>query len=463
MPKGTARPPPMDLDAERAVLGSMLLEGEAAGLAIERLVPEDFYRAAHRDIFKALCSICDRGEAPDQLILRDYLEERHCLEDIGGADYLHELAVAVPSAANIERYAKIVWERSLARKLINASTATLREARDGGIIEDLLRRAQARMSEVTTEASNSEPVTLKEIMGEAYAALADRRQHPAEITGLPTGLWKLDDITSGLQPSDSIILAARTSIGKTSLALSIMQNMLSEDPPRRILLFTLEMSKKVVAERLLSMRSQVPFKKLKTGMVSDDDWQRVDDVITELTGLPLFIDATPGISLAQIRMKARRMRDLKGIEFIVIDYVQLITAPSAKTREREVALISGGLKELAADMGIPILFLAQLRRPADDRRDARPKLSDLRESGALEQDADVVMLLHRETHVDGTGSPKATLYIAKQRNGETGSIALDFRGPFMQYVSGEKATAPVEDRESESEPIGQMGLPKGDR
>ncbi len=435
----SARVPPQDIEAERATLGAMLLEGEAAGLAIEKLMPVDFYRAAHSKIFGSICEICDEGQDPDELVVREALEAKGILEEVGGSDYIHELATSVPSAANLERYAGIVKERAVARKLINACTASLREAETGGDISDILDRAEQRMYEVAGDRTTDEVSEIRAILVEEFAALEYRKDHPGFLTGLPTGFESLDKMTGGLQKSDLIILAARPSVGKSALALTFLDSIsCGLDDRQPTLMFTLEMSKKLVALRMLSARSGVGFYGLRTGFFSNAAWQDIiDRGMGVLNDAPLFIDSTPAIGAAQLRAKARRMKSKHDIKLVIVDYLQLMTSPSVagRNREREVAMISGSLKALARELDIPVLAVSQLRRPSEERRDKQPELMDLRESGALEQDADVVMLLHRDRREDGTYGASAILNVAKQRNGPTGPVYLRFQGEIMRFVS----------------------------
>jgi replicative DNA helicase len=430
-----ARVPPQDIEAERATLGAMLLEGEAASIAVEKLVPQDFYRAAHRTIYQNICEIYDEGQQPDELVLRERLEAKGVLEEVGGVDYLHELATAVPSAANVERYAEIVRERAVARKLINACTASLREAEGGGNIGDILDGAEQRMYEVAGDRVTEDITAIEEILVEEVAALEIRHKNPRDLTGLDTGLPGLNERTSGLQKSDFIILAARPSVGKTALCLRFIDAMSCGSKKREpVLLFTLEMSKQQVGLRMLSARSGVDFHELRTGFFGNDKW---DDILEKgmgaLNEAPVFIDDTAAIGAMQLRAKARRMKSKHDVKLVIIDYLQLMAGPRAQSREREVAMISGALKALARELEIPVLALSQLRRPSQDRQDPRPQLTDLRESGALEQDADLVLLLDRDRREDGTYANTGVLTIAKQRNGPTGSVYLNFDGKTMRF------------------------------
>lgn len=431
----TARVPPQDIDAERAVLGAMLLEGEAAGLALGALVATDFYREAHRIIFSALGAMCLAGGIPDELLLRAHLEASDKLEEIGGADYIHELAMSVPSAANIERYAKLVREKSIARMLINASTATLSEARDAGDIHEVVDRGHARMTEVALKASGSSEqgvVRIGDLLQENFTELKRRHEHPNKVWGLATGLRAFDYQTGGLHPGSLCILAAKSGIGKTAMLLTWFDFIISGK--NACLLFSLEMRRQEINNRLISMRSGLSFGALMSGNFGEQAWSKIVSVNADLQDAPLFIDDTPAVSLAQIHAKARQAKAQHDIQVIGIDYVQILTAPKAQSRAGEVAALSGGLKKLARELDIPVILLSQFRKGKPGEEGRRPSLEDLKETSALRQDADVVVILHRKTEGDEGYSNETRLDIAKQRNGPTGAKTITFRPERMKFV-----------------------------
>ncbi|MHC4201647.1 MAG: replicative DNA helicase [Planctomycetota bacterium] len=432
------RVPPQNLEAESATLGSMLLDGEAAGLAAERLVPDDFYRTANRHIFQTACEIYDAGQQPDELVLRERLLSKGLLEETGGSEYIHSLASSVPSAANLDRYVRIVKEKAILRKLISATTTILREADDSTEVEDLLDRAEQRIFDVASQRGYTDVVEIKDILKEELEDIERRMKSPGLITGLPTGFTELDQMTGGLQRSDLVILAARPSVGKTSLALNWVEYLgCNEDQPA--LVFSLEMSRSQVAKRLLCSHCEVAYHKLRSGDLENDFQKIVDKGMAPLSEAPILIDDTAAISAMELRAKARRMKSRHDIKLVVVDYLQLMRGPSSRTdnREREVARISSALKALGRELRIPVLALSQLRRGAEERRGGKPQLADLRESGALEQDADVVMLLHRDREEEGALSNDAVLNVAKQRNGPTGVVRLRYRPQYMRFAESD--------------------------
>jgi len=434
---GTAeRIPPQDIEAEAATLGAMLLEGEAAGLVLEQLAPEDFYRSAHREIFLAVRDIYAADHQADVILLRDYLKDKGKLEEVGGTEYIHSLATAVPSAANVEGYAKIVKDKAVARNLISAATSILRDAEGAADVADILDSAEQRICSIANLRGTSEVVDLMTLLDKEFPNIERRANHPGLVTGVPTNITKLDHMTGGLQNSDLVILAARPSIGKTALALNWVRHAACEEG-KPVLLFSLEMSKQQVALRLLSSYCKVAFTKLRSGEGLKGELPKIiDQGMGMLREAPILIDDTPSISSMELRAKARRLKSRKDIQMVVIDYLQLMRGPQSRNdnREREVAQISMGLKALGRELNIPVLALSQLNRGIEGRRAGKPQLSDLRESGALEQDADVVMLLHRSRDENNdTLLNEATLNVAKQRNGPTGVVALEYTPQHMLF------------------------------
>jgi len=430
----TERIPPQDIEAEVAALGSMLLDAEAAGIAAEQLKETDFYRSAHQILFKAICELYDAGQQPDVVVLRESLQKQGLLKDVGGTEYISSLVSAVPSAANLERYAAIVKEKALTRSLIEACTSTLREAEGGEDVREVLDRAEQRIFNVASLRGASDVVHLRDVLQMEFEALLKRRETPGLMTGIPTGFTELNELTGGFQKSDFVILAARPSVGKTALSLNLVRHMACVENAGA-LVYSLEMSKQQVGLRLLCSHCSLDFRKLRGGFVSDE---ALNDIINHGMGplreAPIFIDDTPGIGIMELRAKTRRLKAHHDIGIVVVDYLQLMRGPREDSREREVAVISGGLKALARELDIPVLALSQIRRAAEDRAGGRPQLADLRESGSLEQDADMVMILHRDRNEDGSWNTEATLTIAKQRNGPTGSIALYYKQDNMRFA-----------------------------
>jgi replicative DNA helicase len=411
----------------------MLLEGEAAGLVLERLAPEDFYRSAHREIFLAVRDIYVADRQADVVLLRDHLSGKGKLEEVGGTEYIHSLATAVPSAANVEGYAKIVKDKAIARSLISAATSILRDAEGATDVSDLLDDAEQRIYSVASRRGATDVVDLMTLLDEEFPNLERRANTPGLVTGVPTNIPRLDHITGGLQKSDLVILAARPSVGKTSLALNwVMNAACREKMP--VLLFSLEMSKQQVALRLLCSYCRVSFTKLRSGEGLKEELTKIiDKGMGKLRESPILIDDTPSISAMELRAKARRMKSQKDIQMVVVDYLQLMRGPRSDSREREVAQISMALKALGRELRVPVLALSQLRRASEDRREGKPQLSDLRESGALEQDADVVMLLHRPRDENGALTNETILNVAKQRNGPTDILQLTYTPQFMLF------------------------------
>jgi len=428
------RIPPQDIEAEIATLGSMLIEGEAAGIVLEQLEAEDFYRSAHQEIFRAVRDIYAADHQADVILLRDYLTGKGTLEKVGGTEYIHSLATAVPSAANVEGYAKIVKDKALARGLISTATSILRDAEGASNVAELLDSAEQRIYSIASERSTSDVTNLMALLDEEFPKLEKRAKNPGMVTGVPTNITKLDHMTGGLQDSDLVILAARPSIGKTALALNWVRHAACEEG-KPVLLFSLEMSKQQVALRLLSSYCKVNYTRLRSGEELLSDIPKIAEKgMGMLREAPIFIDDTPSISSMELRAKARRLKSRKGIEMVVIDYLQLMRGPKADSREREVAQISMGLKALGRELKVPVLALSQLNRGIEGRRAGKPQLSDLRESGAIEQDADVVMLLHRSRdETNDTLLNEATLNVAKQRNGPTGVVTLQYTPQHMIF------------------------------
>jgi len=428
------RLPPQNVEAEKATLGAMLLEGEAAGLAAESLSPDEFYRSEHQTIFRAICEVYDAGTRPDELTVCEHLSKQGLLEQVGGQEYIHSLVMSVPSAANLERYARIVKEKALARSLIAACTAILRDTEEGTDIQEVLDRSEQRIFECASRRGAADVVEIKDILQEELAALEARIKNPGAMTGLRTHFRDLDEMTGGFQKGDFLILAARPSVGKTALALTFMEHVSCDDGNPAVL-FSLEMSKPQIALRMVCSRSGIDYRRIRTGIGLDPVFAKVvNEGFAPLSEAKIFIDDTASIGVMELRAKARRMKASHDIKLVVVDYLQLMRAPErADSREQEVAKVSRALKALARELDVPVLALSQIRRAAEEREGGRPQLADLRESGALEQDADVVMILHRDRIGEGQLSNEATLTVAKQRNGPTGSVKLTFLPQFMRF------------------------------
>jgi len=422
------RIPPHDVEAEMSLLGSLMLDREAIGLVlpiIPRHESRRFYQSEHRLIYEALVDLYDKGQPIDLVILRDELNRRGLLEKVGGVEYLVQLAQSVPSAAHAEYYAQIVRDKSLLRDLIACASEIIDQAYSAQReVGELLDEVERKFFSVTEQKVTAEPSTLSDLLEETFQQIQDREGQ--YLSGLPTGFLELDDLTSGLQPGEMIVIAARPSMGKTAFALNVAEH-LAVNENRPVGFFSMEMSRQQIAQRILCSRGRVDSHKLRRGMLNEHEIKQLQLVCDELSDAPLFIDDTPSMTILELRAKARRLWLQHKVEIIFVDYMQLMHCPGAENRQQEIAIISRGLKALGRELNIPIVALAQLNRSPEGREGHRPRMSDLRESGAIEQDADVVMLLHRPSYYDPNDQPGvAEVIIAKQRNGPTGTIKLHF-------------------------------------
>ncbi len=422
------RTPPQNIEAEIAVLGSILLDKSLIDVAGEKLKPEYFYRKEHQLIFKAILGLHSEDKPVDLISLTDWLKKKGELEKIGGASFLSSLISTIPTPANIEHYASIVREKAVLRELIDASndiTSRCYAEKEDGL--KVLDKAEQRIFAIAQERISSDFVCIKDLISmEQLDEFAKKKEH---ITGLPTDFEKLDEQTSGLHPSELIIIAGRPSMGKTSFALNIVRNVaVGEKKP--VAIFSLEMSKEQLVERLLCTEAKIDSHKLRTGYLAEEYWPKLSIGAGVLSDAPIFIDDSSTLNAWELRAKARRLKMKQNIALIVLDYIQLMSAVTAtENRQQEIANISRALKSLARELKIPIIAVSQLSRRVEEREDNRPRLSDLRESGALEQDADVVMLLLREEYYNPDNEEvkgEAELNIAKQRNGPVGPIKLAF-------------------------------------
>jgi replicative DNA helicase len=432
----SARLPPQNLEAERSILGCILLDNAALDQVVDQVAEEDFYRENHRKIFTGMREMAARNEAIDYLTLEDHLRAKGVLDEIGGAAYIASLTDAVPTTANIASYAGIVHEKAIARRLIQASSEILRAGFEQS--EDLdayLDQAEQLIFNVAQNRAGTGVVSIKELIRDSFDSIEKLYERKDQYTGVPTGFKELDNMTSGLQPADLVIVAARPSMGKTSLALNMAQYA-SQKAKVPALFFSLEMSKESLAMRMLCAEARVDFHKLRQGFLSDADWGRLARAAGLLSEAHLYVDDTPAKRVMEMRAKARRLQsELRKRELdlglIVVDYLQLAQASSGsgrESREREISEISRSLKGLAKEMQVPVIALSQLSRKVESRESKRPQLSDLRESGAIEQDADVIMFIYRDEFYNEDSEDKgvAEVIIGKQRNGPTGTIRLRF-------------------------------------
>ena len=426
------RIPPQNIEAEESVLGSMMIEPDAVLAAAEILVAEDFYKENHRIIFRRMMEMSEAQEAIDMVTLSDRLRATGELEKIGGMAELARLANFVPTAANVEYYARIVADKAVARRLIGAATEIAASAYRGAEdLDELLDKAEQVIFQVAQKRSRQGYVPLKDVLVETLERLEKMASQGGETLGLPSGLSDLDRITTGFQPSDLIIIAARPSVGKTSLALNIARNTaLKADVP--VVVFSLEMSKEQVAQRLLCSEAAIPSQKLRNGYLDEDEWRRLSSALGRLGEAKIYIDDTPSISVMELRTRCRRLKAEHGLGLVVVDYLQLMRpSHKAENRQQEISEISRSLKGLARELGVPLIALSQLSRAVEQRQKPIPQLSDLRESGAIEQDADVVVFLYSDPEMDQQNTIE--LIVAKQRNGPTGSLRLFFSKDICRF------------------------------
>ncbi|MBD3427213.1 MAG: replicative DNA helicase [Candidatus Omnitrophica bacterium] len=429
--------PPQNAEAESAVLGSMLLDSEAIARGIELLEEAAFYSQANRKIFSSIVALYDNNEAVDMVTLIEQLKKQDLLDEVGGPSYVAELANSIPTAANIEHYAKIVREKFLLRSLINTATKIVSEGYESSCeAEELLDRAERLIFDITSSRKREMHVSaMKDIVKESIETIDHLYQRKENITGIPTGFHDFDVMTAGLQRSDFIVLAGRPSMGKSALAISMMEyaGVVEKIP---CAYFSLEMSKDQLAQRMLCSIAGVNAHKVRTGFLSQNDWPELVKAAQKLSEAPIYIDDTPGISALELRAKARRLKSKHDIKMLIIDYMQLMRGSfKSENRQQEISEISRSMKALARELDVPVIGISQLSRAVEQRQDHRPQLSDLRESGAIEQDADLVVLLLREEYYNPTEENKgqAEVIVAKQRHGPVGSIKLAFISEFTKF------------------------------
>jgi replicative DNA helicase len=433
------RLPPQNIEAEQAVLGAIFLEPSALTVASEILIPEDFYRASHQRIFNAMLKLNDEGKVVDLVTVTEELAAAKLIEDTGGVSYLSELASSVPTAANIEYYARIVEEKSLLRRLIRTATEI---ASDGYSREDeveaLLSEAEKNILAVAQRKNAGAFHNIKDVLVRTYDNIEQMHQRAGEITGLETGFIELDRMTAGFQRNDLIIVGARPSVGKTAFALNIAQNV-AHKTGENIAIFSLEMGAEQLVMRLLCAEGNIDAQRLRTGSLTDDDWGKLTMAMGSLSNSGIFIDDTPGVRISDIRSKCRRLKQEHGLGMILIDYLQLIlgSGRAGENRQQEVSEISRSLKQLARELQVPVIALSQLSRGVEQRQDKRPMMSDIRESGSIEQDADIVAFLYRDDYYDKESENKniIEIIIAKQRNGPTGTVSLAFVKEYNKFVN----------------------------
>jgi replicative DNA helicase len=432
------RIPPHNIEAEQAVLGCMLLDADVIPTVTELIKSEDFYRDDHKEICEAISDITERAGPVDIITVSEQLQLRGTLDNIGGLDYLASITGAVPTTANARHYAKIVEEKSLLRRLIKAaadiSGMSYEASEEAAFVLD---RAEKSIFDILQKRSTQGFTHIKDILLETFSRLEELYNSKGFITGIPTGFADLDFKTAGLQNSDLVLIAARPGMGKTAMALNIAQYAaVQKHVP--VAIFNLEMSKDQVVNRMLCSEVMVDSQKMRTGKLEDDDWKKIAQALAPLSAAPIYIDDTPGISVMDIRAKCRRLKLEKNLGLVVIDYLQLMQGRGkTENRQQEVSEISRSLKILAKELNIPVVTMSQLSRGPESRTDHRPMLSDLRESGAIEQDADIVMFLYRDDYYNPDTDRKniAEVIIAKHRNGSTGTVELRWFGEYTKFAN----------------------------
>lgn len=435
------RLPPQNLDAERSTLGAMFLDKEAIYRAMEILRPDDFYKDAHRYIYQTVLELTNKGEPVDLVTVSEALRQKKRLDEVGGIAYLTELANAVPTAAHIEHYARIVEEKSLLRQLIRSAGEIMAAGYDAERdAEEIIDAAERNIFAITNRRTRRDVTSLKQILIDAFEQIERLYETRGSVTGVPTGFPDLDRLTAGLQPSDFIILAARPSMGKTTFALNIAQNA-AVHLKIPVIIFSLEMSKEQLAVKLLCAEAGVDNQRIRTGNLLEEDWPRLSHALGRLSEAMIFIDDSPSISALEVRAKARRIKAEYGLGLIIVDYLQLMQSRHRlENRQQEVSEISRSLKALARELSVPVLAISQLSRAVEQRTSKKPSLADLRESGSLEQDADLVCFLYREDYYDPETEKKniTELIVAKHRNGPTGTVEFLFQKEFSKFLSLEK-------------------------
>ena len=432
------RIPPHSLEAEQSVLGAMILDKEAINTAIEIIRPDDFYKEANKEIFEAILILFNKNEPVDLITLSEELKRRGTLENIGGVTYLANLSSGVATTANIKYYCKIVEEKSILRRLIRSCDDVIAKSYENSDeVNAIIENAEKAIFDITQGRHREGFSPLNEVLLSSFSQIEERAANQGTLTGLTTGFIDLDNKLSGLQKSDLILLAARPSMGKTAISVNIVTNAALK-ANAKVAVFSLEMSKEQLVQRMISATAHVDLQKIISGRLSEEEWIQVINAMGPLSQAEIFIDDTAGISLMEMKAKCRRLKIEKGLDLVMIDYLQLMQLDGRQeSRQQEISAISRGLKDLAKEMECPVIALSQLSRAPELRTDHRPILSDLRESGAIEQDADVVLFLYRDEyyHEDSEKKNIGEVIIAKHRNGPTGSLELVFKKEFTKFVN----------------------------
>ena len=431
------RIPPHSVEAEQSVLGSILLDKEAMISVSETLVPEDFYKEAHKVIYESMLKLYNSQSEIDLITLTDELRDQGYLDDIGGIAYITSLSTVVPTTSNIKYYVNIVKEKSISRQLISAANDIINLGYDGSAkVEYVLENAEKKIFDISQERATNDFQPINQVISEALSMLEKLYEEKNDVTGLTTGFRDLNKKINGLQRSDLLLIAARPAMGKTAFALNLVQNA-ALNGDASLAVFSLEMSKEQLVQRMIASQSTVELKKIKTGTLADNDWPRITDGMAILSGAKIHIDDTPGIKISELRSKCRKLKIEKGLDLVLIDYLQLMEGEGQnESRQQEIAKISRSLKILAKELDCPDVALSQLSRAPEQRADHRPMLSDLRESGSIEQDADIVMFLYRDEYYNPDTEKKniGEVIVAKNRHGETGTVELVWFGGIQKFA-----------------------------
>lgn len=430
------RIPPHSVESEQSILGSILLDKDAIITVAETITPTDFYKDAHRIIYESMMALNNKNEPIDMVTLTDELRKRGYLDDIGGVTYLTSLSTIVPTTSNVKYYADIVKEKSVLRQLIKASNDIINLGYGSGeSAENVLDFAEKKIFDISQERTNDDFKPINQVLMDTYDMIESIYSKKSDVTGVTTGFKDLNKKINGLQRTDLILVAARPAMGKTAFALNLVQNAAIKGNAS-VAVFSLEMSKEQLAQRMIAAQSNVELKKMKTGTLNDADWPRIISAMAVMSDAKIFIDDTPGIKINELRSKCRKLKMEQGLDLVMIDYLQLMESDSKnESRQQEISKISRSLKILAKELDCPVVALSQLSRAPEQRADHRPVLSDLRESGAIEQDADIVMFLYRDEyyHSDSEKKDLAEIIIAKNRHGETGSVELVWMGSIQRF------------------------------
>ncbi len=430
------RMPPQSLEAEVSLLGAMLLDNAVIDVIHQYLSKDSFYKTAHRELFQTIVELYDKNQAVDLVLLKDELERRGSLDKVGGRDYLLELEESVPAVANAEYYARLIRDNAIKRNLVEAAVKIQKETYENrDDVSLLLDNAEKLIFDIAEKKHTSTVLHIRDLLDEIWPRLENINDRKGRLTGLSTGFYDLDDLTCGLQPAQFVVVAGRPSMGKSSFVMNVAQHV-GEMEKLPVVMFSLETSAKQIAQNMLCSYARLNTHYVRKGGLPDEEWGKLPIAADKLSQTKIYIDDAPGLTVMALRAKARRMKAQLDIRLVVVDYLQLMDSPGAESRQQEISTISRGLKSLAMELDIPVIGVSQLNRAVEMREEKKPRMSDLRESGSIEQDADLVLLLHREGYYDTEKNPKnADLIIAKQRNGPTDTVKLTFLNEYMRFES----------------------------